>query len=149
MKKVLFVVMASLLFTGCKTRYVTLTDVVRDTVCQVRTDTFTRFVVRATVDTLRLHDSIIVYRAVDGTTERVEVYHVSDRIRIQHDTVDLYRAKYDSLAAVHAQRQDVPVPVVQRAPWWQRQLKYLLIAIALLAISIIVIRYVRRSRDGI
>ena len=135
--------------TSCKTRYITLHDIIRDTTYQTRIDTFTRYIVRSTVDTLLLHDSVTIYKDVTGKVERVEVWRDVERVRIERDTVDLYKARYDSLAAIHAQKQDVPVPVAKKTPSWMRQLKYMAIAISLLAISLFVIRYVRRSRDGI
>lgn len=143
-----YLLLLLLALTGCRTRYVALTDVVRDSIYITRIDTLTRVITRNKTDTVRLRDSVTVYRDAVGNIERTDRWVIKEHFSSVHDTVDTYRARYDSLAAVMERQKDVPVPVVKARPWW-RKLWPAAVAVCLLAMCIVVMRYARRSRDNI
>ena len=61
--------------------------------------------------------------------------------------MDTYRARYDSLAAVMQRQTDVPVPVVKKTIG-QRLWPVVAVAV-LLALSVTILHFIRRSRDNI
>ena len=132
---------------GCRTPRVALKDVVRDSIYIARFDTLTRVVLRNKTDTVRMRDSITVYRDTDGKVERIDRWVEREHLAFVHDTVDIYRARYDSLAAVMQRQTDVPVPVVKKTIG-QRLWPVVAVAV-LLALSVIILRFIRRSRDNI
>lgn len=132
---------------GCRTPRIALKDVVRDSIYITCFDTLTRVVLRNKTDTVRMHDSVTVYRDADGKVERVDRWVEREHLAFVHDTVDTYRARYDSLAAVMQRQTDVPVPVSRKASG--RKLWPVVAVAVLLALSVIILRFIRRSRDNI
>ena len=132
---------------GCRTPRIALKDVVRDSIYITRFDTLTRVVLRNKTDTVRMRDSVTVYRDADGKVERVDRWVEREHLAFIHDTVDTYRARYDSLAAVMQRQTDVPVPVVKKTIG-QRLWPVVAVAV-LLALSVTILHFIRRSRDNI
>ena len=131
---------------GCRTPRIALKDVVRDSVYVTRFDTLTRVILRNKTDTVRMRDSVTVYRDADGKVERIDRWVEREHLAFIHDTVDTYRARYDSLAAVMQRQTDVPVPVVKKTIW---QRLWPVAAAVLVALSVIILRFIRSSGDNI
>ena len=131
---------------GCRTPRIALKDVVRDSIYVTRFDTLTRVILRNKTDTVRMRDSVTVYRDADGKVERIDRWVEREHLAFIHDTVDTYRARYDSLAAVMQRQTDVPVPVVKKTIW---QRLWPVAAAVLLALSVIILRFIRSSGDNI
>lgn len=132
---------------GCRTPRVALKDIVRDSIYVTRFDTLTRVILRNKTDTVRMRDSVTVYRDADGRVERVDRWFEREHLAFIHDTVDTYRARYDSLAAVMQRQTDVPVPVVKKTIG--KRLWPVIVVVVLVALSVIILRFIHRSRDNI
>ena len=132
---------------GCRTPRIALKDVVRDSIYVTRFDTLTRVILRNKTDTVRMRDSVTVYRDADGKVERIDRWVEREHLAFVHDTVDTYRARYDSLAAVMQRQTDVPVPIPREIPG--KRLWPVVAVAVLLVLSVIILRFIRRSRDNI
>lgn len=132
---------------GCRTPRVALNDVIRDSIYITRFDTLTRVILRNKTDTVRMRDSVTIYRDAEGKVERVDRWVEREHLAFIHDTIDTYRARYDSLAAVMQRQTDVPVPIPREIPG--KRLWPVVAVAVLLALSVIILRFIRRSRDNI
>lgn len=103
---------------GCRAKSVVEFIEVHDTLRTHSVDTFTIVKSKEVHDTLRLEVEKVVTLKESGETLRVAVYRDRWRSVIQHDTIDRYKAKYDSLLAVSNQTHEKEV--VKQASWWQR-----------------------------
>ena len=127
MKNLCLIILAALLFIGCKTKERVVT------VEKVRNDT--TYIMKHQRDSVWLHDSIHVTEK--GDTIRIERWHTKYIEKATHDT--LYQHKTDSVP--------VPYPVeklVERElTWWQQTRMHLgeaLLALAGIAVMVFVIK---------
>ena len=100
---------------GCRTKSVVEFVEVHDTLRTVQTDTVREYQWKTVHDTLRLSDVVTVTVRETGDTIRVDRWRDRWQVVERHDTVDRYRAKYDSLLAVVSQ---VKEKEVVKEPWF-------------------------------
>lgn len=103
---------------SCRTKSVVEFIEVHDTLRTHSVDTFTVYKSKEVHDTLRLEVEKVVTLKESGETLRVAVYRDRYRNIYVHDTIDRYKAKYDSLLTVKTQTHEKEV--VKQAAWWQR-----------------------------
>jgi hypothetical protein len=100
---------------GCRTKSVVEFVEVHDTLRTVQTDTVREYQWKTVHDTLRLSDVVTVTVRESGETIRVDRWRDRWKVVERHDTVDRYRAKYDSLLAVVSQTKEKEVV---KEPWF-------------------------------
>lgn len=104
--------------TGCKTKSVIEVVQVHDTLRVSKTDTLTLYQGREVHDTLTQTVERVVTLRESGDTLRVTVYKDRYRNIYVHDTIDRYKAKYDSLLSVKTDTHTREV--IKQPSWWQR-----------------------------
>lgn len=129
---------------GCRAKSVVEFIEVHDTLRTHSVDTFTVVKGKEVHDTLRLEVEKVVTLKESGETLRVAVYRDRWRSVIQHDTIDSYKAKYDSLLAVKTQTHEKEV--VKQASWWQRLGWQILGAVLLAGIILAIIIRLKKTK---
>ena len=150
---------------GCASRkpiVLTVTDTVRverhvtDTVYRDRT--VTKTVQSATSERTSRRDSTSTTVDEQGNVRRTDSWHwlSSERetrmLELLRDSLGIYKAKADSLAAVASRNRDVPVPVERKLSWWKRNVEVPLrtgvatvVGIAIISIIIWLIRKLKHK----
>jgi hypothetical protein len=123
---------------GCRTKSVVEFVEVHDTVRMAQTDTVREYQWKTVHDTLRLSDVVTVTVRESGETIRVDRWRDRWKVVERHDTVDRYRAKYDSLLAVVSQVKEKEV-VIKR-PWYSGLGWVMIGAIVALAVKVVIAR---------
>lgn len=100
---------------GCRTKSVVETIEIHDTLRVAKTDTVTVYKGREVHDSIREKEVTTITVSKEGDTLYVDRWR--DRLKVVelHDTVDRYRARYDSLLAVVSQTKEKEVVKV---PWF-------------------------------
>jgi hypothetical protein len=129
---------------SCRTKSVVEVIEVHDTLRTHSVDTFTVYKSKEVHDTLRLTDYIKVTVKESGETIRVDRWRDRWQTIEVHDTVDSYKAKYDSLLAVKSQTHEKEV--VKQASWWQRLGWQILGAVLFAGIIIAIIIRLKKTK---
>lgn len=128
--------LAILMLSGCKTKTVTEFIAVHDTLRIHKIDTLTVYQGKEVHDTTREVIEKIITIKESGDTLCINVYKDRYRNVYVHDTIDRYKAKYDSLLAIKHEQHDTVV--IKKESWW-RLWKWKLIAAASLFAVIFVL----------
>lgn len=111
------VILACWLLMGCRTKSVTEYVEVHDTMRIHHTDTLTLYKTKAVHDTLRQEVERVVTLRESGETLRVTLYRDRWRTVTRTDTIDRYRAKFDSLQAIVDKTHDKTIVKQPRLGW--------------------------------
>lgn len=150
---------------GCASRkplVLTTTDTVRveryitDTVYRDRT--VTKTVQSATSERTSRRDSTSTVVDEQGNVRRTDSWHwlssekETRMMEMLRDSLGIYKAKADSLAAVASRNRDVPVPVERKLSWWERNVEVPLrngvaaaVGIAIISVIIWLIRKLKHK----
>lgn len=150
---------------GCATRkplVLTVTDTVRverhitDTVFRDRT--VTKTVQSATSERTSHRDSTSITVDEQGNVRRTDSWHwlssekETRMMEMLRDSLGIYKAKADTLAAVASRNRDVPVPVERKLSWWEKNVEVPLrtgvaavVGIAIISIIIWLIRKLKHK----
>ena len=126
---------------GCRTKRVVEFVEKHDTLRTVQTDTVTVYRGKTVHDTLRMTDITTITVTEKGETLYIDRWRDRWQVVERHDTVDRYRAKYDSLLAVVNKTKEKKVV---KTPWfWDWGWKVIAVIAALAATVAIARRRIR------
>ncbi len=128
-----------------------VTKVANDTVYRNRI--VLRYVERAKTDKTVSRDSTSTTVDEEGNVKKTDNWHWRDRYvenslnTLMKDSLEMYKAKVDSLANIGRKNNDVPVPVERKLSWWERNIeKPIASCIAVIIIGAVVLLTLRYAR---
>ena len=134
-----------------RTDSVRVTKVVKDTVYWNRI--VLRYVERAKTDKTVNRDSTATTVDEDGNVKKTEAWHWKDRYvenslnTLMKDSLEMYKAKVDSLENIGRKNNDVPVLVERKLSWWKRNIeKPIASCIAVVIICAVILLTLRYAR---
>ena len=104
---------------GCRT-VVPVREVVRDSIVVVKGDSTVVYRLQVVRDSVRVRDSLVVVVDTAGTEVRREVWHWDTVYRIERDSGDRWRARYDSVLAVRDSVRSVVVDDDGGMSFWDK-----------------------------
>lgn len=129
---------------SCRAKSVVEFIEVHDTLRISKTDTLTVYKGREVHDTVREKEVTTVTVSKEGDTLYVDRWRDRWQTIEVHDTIDRYKAKYDSLLAVSNQTHEKEV--VKQASWWQRLGWQILGAVLLAGIILAIIIRLKKTK---
>ena len=140
MKGMMILILPAIMLTGCRTKTVTETFAVHDTLCLRHADTVRMVSHERSADTLRIETERVVTLSPHGDTIRVAVYRDRWRDRVLTKTDTVRELTTDTIYKVSEQWREKTT--VKEQSWWQRWAG----AAAVVAVIAVLIALCRRLR---